>query len=79
MPKRLSGKRTQVTITLPAYLLNKIDDLAEETELNRSDIMETLLDYCFDHSDIVDEIFPYEEGESEGDTEETDQDQEEED
>lgn len=61
MPKRLSGKRTQVTITLPAYLLDNIDELAEETELNRSDIMEMLLDYCFDHSEIIDEVFPYEE------------------
>jgi metal-responsive CopG/Arc/MetJ family transcriptional regulator len=65
MPKRLSGKRTQVTITLPAYLLDNIDELAKETELNRSDIMEMLLDYCFDHSEIIDEVFPYEEEDGE--------------
>jgi metal-responsive CopG/Arc/MetJ family transcriptional regulator len=65
MPKRLSGKRTQITITLPAYLLDNIDELAKETELNRSDIMEMLLDYCFDHSEIIDEVFPYEEEDGE--------------
>ena len=66
MPKRLSGKRTQVTITLPAYLLKDVDELAEETELNRSDIIEVLLDHCFDNPEIIDELFPYEEeGESE--------------
>lgn len=78
MPKRLSGKRTQVTITLPAYLLHNIDELAEETELNRSDIMEMLLDYCFDHSEIIDEVFPYEEeGESEGEDEDEGESEEE--
>jgi len=78
MPKRLSGKRKQVTITLPAYLLEDIDELAKETDLSRSDVLEELLDYCFEDVDIIDKVFPYEEeGESEGEDEEQEESEEE--
>lgn len=63
--KRRSAKREKVTITLPAYLTDDVDELAGETDQTRSDVIEALLVYCFAHSDIIDEIFPYEEEESE--------------
>jgi predicted DNA-binding protein len=64
--QRRSEKRKQVTISLPAYLLEDIDELAKETDLTRSDVIEELLDHCFEDVDIIDEVFPYEEeGESE--------------
>jgi predicted transcriptional regulator len=70
-PKRRSAKREKVTITLPAYLIDDVDDLAGETDQTRSDVIEALLEYSFANSDIIDEIFPYEEeGEKEGESEE---------
>ena len=69
-PKRRSAKREKVTITLPAYLTDDVDELAGETDQTRSDVIEALLVYCFANSTIIDEIFPYEEeGESEEETE----------
>ena len=70
-PKRRSAKREKVTITLPAYLIDDVDGLVEETDQTRSDVIEALLEYSFANSDIIDEIFPYEEeGEKEGESEE---------
>ena len=59
--KRRSAKREKVTITLPAYLIDDVDDLAGETDQTRSDVIEALLEYSFAKSAIIDEIFPYEE------------------
>jgi metal-responsive CopG/Arc/MetJ family transcriptional regulator len=64
--ERRSEKRKQVTITLAAYLLDDIDDLAKETDLTRSDVIEALLDHCFENDDIIDEVFPYEEDKEDG-------------
>jgi metal-responsive CopG/Arc/MetJ family transcriptional regulator len=63
---RKSMKGVKVTITLPTYLLQEVDGLAEEAETFRSDVITSILDYVFDNEEILDEIFPYEEeGESE--------------
>lgn len=65
MSKRKSLKRVKVTITLPKYLLDAIDELAEMTESNRSYVIEAFTDYGLNDQGIVDELFPYEETEEE--------------
>ena len=60
----------KISITLPEDLLGDIDDLAAEVETDRSDVIETFMAYCFDRSEIVDEVFPFEEEEGESEEEE---------
>lgn len=55
---------TSVTIRLPEDLVAAIDDLAEEADTSRTEIMEEILSYVMAKEDLVDEIFP-EEGEGE--------------
>jgi len=61
MPKRISLKRMKVTITLPEYLLDAIDELVNMVGGSRSNVIEAFSDYCMKHEEIVDELFPYEE------------------
>jgi len=64
-PRRLRlPKMTSVTIRLPEDLVAAIDDLAEEADTSRTEIMEEILSYVMAKEDLVDEIFP-EEGEGE--------------
>jgi hypothetical protein len=77
-------KPRSLGITLPAYLVEQIDQLADEVETFRSEIISMLVEYCFDHAEIIDELFPLEEGEdtekegeSEGEDEEEGESEEE--
>ena len=60
----------KVSITLPEDLLEDIDELAAEVETDRSDVIEVFMFYCFEHPEIVDEVFPFEEEEGESEEEE---------
>jgi len=60
MSRRLRGYRS-VSITMPSRVLYKIDQLAEETELSRSEVITDLCMYCLDDDEIINEIYPYEE------------------
>jgi len=51
-------RRVEVTITLPKYLLEAIDGLAEVLERTRSAVIETFAEYCLDNENVVDELFP---------------------
>jgi metal-responsive CopG/Arc/MetJ family transcriptional regulator len=51
----------QISITMPARTLRRIDKLSDEVELSRSEVVAELCDYCLNDDDIIDEIFPYEE------------------
>jgi metal-responsive CopG/Arc/MetJ family transcriptional regulator len=62
MPRRLRGYRN-VSITVPSRILYKIDQLADETQLSRSEVITDLCAYCLDDEEIIDEIYPYEEEE----------------
>ena len=52
-------RRVEVTITLPKYLLQSIDGLAETVEKNKSAVIEAFAEYCLDHEDITDKLFPF--------------------
>jgi len=67
MSSRRSLKRVGINTTVPKYLLDAIDELANECDTTRSNVVEALLTYCIEHHEIIDELFPYEE---EGETEE---------
>jgi len=54
-------RRIEVTITLPKYLLEAIDGLAEAVEKNKSAVIEAFAEYCLDHEDIIDKLFPFQE------------------
>jgi hypothetical protein len=49
----------EVTITLPKYLLEAIEGLAETVEKTRSEVIEAFAQYCLDHEDIIDKLFPF--------------------
>jgi len=64
MSRRLRGYRS-VSITMPSRVLHRIDKLAKETELSRSEVITDLCMYCLDDDDIINEIYPFEEEEEE--------------
>jgi len=64
MPPRFRGYKN-VSITMPSHLLKRIDDLAEEVQLSRSEVITHLCEYCLDDEEIINEIYPFEEGEEE--------------
>jgi len=72
MVKRKKVRIVKVTVSLPDVLVDDLDQLADEVDTDRSDVIEGLLGYAFDH---LDEVFP--ESDEEEDQEE-DQDEEEE-
>jgi metal-responsive CopG/Arc/MetJ family transcriptional regulator len=66
MPKRRQlVKKMRTTIDLPEELIEDLDALADESDESRTDVIEALLEYCFEHQEIIDEVFPIEEAEEE--------------
>jgi predicted transcriptional regulator len=61
--RKIAESRVQISITLPRDLLYELDELAKELEFSRSDVIEEILQYCFELNLIDEEIFPFEEGE----------------
>ena len=47
---------------MPARVLRRIDNLTRDVELSRSEVIADLCNYCLNDEEIVDEIYPYEEG-----------------
>lgn len=72
MTERKSLRKKKITITIYEWVLNAIDDLAGDVGTFRSDIIEALCGYCFDHEEIVNGLFPFKE---EGEEEEENQDE----
>lgn len=62
--ERLAMKGEKVTFTIPRWVLAAIDDLAEDIEASRSDVVSGLLSHCFQDDEIIDEVFPFEDQES---------------
>lgn len=62
MSHRYRGYKS-VSITMPSRVLKRIDDLADEVQLSRSEVITHLCEYCLDDEKIIDEIYPYEEEE----------------
>ena len=66
--EREKVKGEKVTVTIPHWMLEAIDEVAEEIEGSRSDVVSALLEHCFqdegdaDRDSIMDTVFPYEEG-----------------
>ena len=52
-------RRVEATITLPKYLLQAIDGLAETVKKTRSAVIAAFAEYCLDHEDIIDKLFPF--------------------
>jgi metal-responsive CopG/Arc/MetJ family transcriptional regulator len=69
MSSRISRKTTKVTITIPEYLLKVVDEMADDIESFRSEVITDLLVYCFDHEEVLNEVFPVEEEEEESENE----------
>lgn len=60
MKPRYRGYR-RISITMPARILRRINNLARDVELSRSEVITDLCTYCLDDEEIIDEIYPYEE------------------
>ena len=59
-----------LTIDLPRWMKEDIDDLADETGLSRSEVIKMFLEYVLKDEEIINEIFPEEEEENEDEEEE---------
>jgi metal-responsive CopG/Arc/MetJ family transcriptional regulator len=65
--EREKWKGEKVTITIPRWILESIDETADEIEGSRSDVVSALLEHCFqdegdaDRESILDTVFPYDE------------------
>lgn len=80
MPGRLGRLRKliKVSVNLPQSLVDALDDLADEVETDRTDVIQEFLEYGLEN---VDDVFPLESDEAElenTDQEESEQQQEEE-
>ena len=51
----------RVSITMPSRIVRRIDKLADEVELSRSEVIADLCRYCLEDQEVIDEIYPYEE------------------
>jgi len=51
----------ELTIDLPNWIIEGVDDLAKKTKLSRSKIIKEMVEYILDHKDLFDEIFPQQE------------------
>jgi predicted transcriptional regulator len=60
--RKLRRRTVKILVSLPDGLVEDLDALADEVDADRSDVIEELLRYAFEH---VDEIFPPEEEEEE--------------
>lgn len=52
----------RISITIPSRTLRGIEDLAKEVDLSRSEVIADLCEYCLEEEKVIDEIYPYEEG-----------------
>jgi len=59
-----------LTIDLPKWMIEDIDDLANETELSRSEVIKMFLEYVLDDEDIINQVFPEKDEEYEDEDEE---------
>ena len=51
-------RRTKnILVTLPVNMVEKLDELKEETELDRSEILEDLLNEVLDDNEKLDQLF----------------------
>jgi len=59
-----------LSIDLPRWIIEDIDDLADETGLSRSEVIKMFLEYVLKNEEIIDEIFPEEEEDEDEEEEE---------
>jgi metal-responsive CopG/Arc/MetJ family transcriptional regulator len=59
---RYRGYR-RVSITMPTRVLRRINKLAREVELSRSEVITDLCEFCLDDDEVIDKIYPYEDEE----------------
>jgi metal-responsive CopG/Arc/MetJ family transcriptional regulator len=59
MPRK-QLKSQKVTITLPEYVVEDIDDLSEEVGITRSEVICDILRAVLKDKEILNEIFPFE-------------------
>jgi metal-responsive CopG/Arc/MetJ family transcriptional regulator len=60
--RKRGWRRVKIIVTLPDGLVDELDDLAEDVDASRSDVIEDLLNYALEH---IDEIYPIAEEEEE--------------
>lgn len=70
MPKRITVKSRSVTITMPQYVLDDVDELAEEIEISRSEVIADILRVVLRNEDMLNQVYPLEEDEPEEEPEE---------
>jgi len=49
-----------ITIDLPKWMIEDIDDLADEIGISRSEVIKMFLEHVLNDEEIIDEVFPEE-------------------
>lgn len=58
---RKSSKSVKVTISMPKFILEGIDELAQEVEISRSEVISNILQEVISNDSLLDKIYPLEE------------------
>lgn len=72
--RRKSRKLVKISIRLPSDLVDNIDDVAEQLDTTRTDVIEHIVDAFFEDPEAIDEVFGVEEEEDEEEEEEESED-----
>jgi hypothetical protein len=55
--RRRSRKLVKVSIRLPSDLVDDLDDVADQLETTRTDVIEKIVDAFFEDSELINEVF----------------------
>lgn len=54
-------RTVRMSISLSEWIVEEIENLAEEVEASKSEVIEDILSYVLENEELLNEIFPYEE------------------
>lgn len=66
---RRKVKSGQITVTMPQWVIDGVDELADEIEISRSEIIADILETVLENEDMLNEVYPLEDDEEAGETE----------
>lgn len=62
MFKRRLLKSEKISITLPQWIIEDVDELSADVGITRSEVIADILRHVLRDEELLDEIYPFEEG-----------------
>lgn len=62
MFKRRLLKSEKISITLPQWIIEDVDELSDDVGITRSEVIADILRHVLRDEDLLNEIYPFEEG-----------------